>query len=135
MFPLGCPVLSVLDLAWHPKKEKTLKFSFKAPEKTRSFPFFPAPYLAPVRGLSGEGNGTPLQYSYLGNPMDQGAWEATVHGVAKSRTRLSDFTFYFHALEDNGNPLQCSCLENPRDGSLVDCCLRGCTESDMTKAT
>ena len=42
--------------------------------------------------MSGEGNGNPLQYLYLENPMDQGAWWATVHGVAKSRTRLSDFT-------------------------------------------
>ncbi len=40
----------------------------------------------------GEGNGNPLQYSCLENPMDGGAWWATVHGVAKSRTRLSDFT-------------------------------------------
>ena len=50
---------------------------------------------------SGEGNGTPLQYSCLENPMDGGAWWAAVHGVAKSRTQLSDFTFtfYFHALE------------------------------------
>ena len=40
----------------------------------------------------GEGNGNPLQYSCLGNPMDGGAWWATVHWVAKSRTRLSDFT-------------------------------------------
>ena len=48
-----------------------------------------------------EGNGTPLQYSCLENPMDRGAWKAAVHGVAKSRTRLSDFTFtfHFHALE------------------------------------
>ena len=45
---------------------------------------------------SGEGNGTPLQYSCLENPMDQGAWWAAVHGVTKSRTRLSDFTFTFH---------------------------------------
>ena len=46
-------------------------------------------------------NGTPLQYSCLENPMDGGAWGATVHGVAKSQTRLSDFTFtfHFHALE------------------------------------
>ena len=44
----------------------------------------------------GEGNGTPLQYSCLENPMDGGAWEAAVHGVAKSWTRLSDFTFTFH---------------------------------------
>jgi len=49
----------------------------------------------------GEGNGTPLQYSCLENPMDGGAWWAAVHGVAKNRTRLSDFTFtfHFHALE------------------------------------
>ena len=46
-------------------------------------------------------NGTPLQYSCLENPMDGGAWWAAVHEVAKSRTRLSDFsfTFHFHALE------------------------------------
>ena len=47
------------------------------------------------------GNGTPLQGSCLETPMDGGAWWAAVHGVAKSRTRLSDFTFtfHFHALE------------------------------------
>ena len=51
--------------------------------------------------LLGEGNGNPLQYSRLENPMDGGAWWAAVHGVTKSRTRLSDFifTFHFHALE------------------------------------
>ena len=46
----------------------------------------------------GEGNGNPLQYSCLENPMDRGAWWATVHGVAKSRTRLSNFTLYTHIL-------------------------------------
>ena len=51
--------------------------------------------------LHGVGNGTPLQYSCLENPMDRGAWWAAVYGVAKSWTRLSDFTFtfHFHALE------------------------------------
>ena len=44
----------------------------------------------------GEGDGTPLQYSCLENPMGGGAWKAAVHGVAKSQTRLSDFTFTFH---------------------------------------
>ena len=44
----------------------------------------------------GEGNGTPLQYSCLENPMDGEAWWAAVHGVARSRTRLSYFTFTFH---------------------------------------
>ena len=49
----------------------------------------------------GEGNGTPLQYSCLENPMDGGAWQAAVQRVAKSPTRLSNFTFtfHFHALE------------------------------------
>ena len=46
--------------------------------------------------LAGEGDGTPLQYSCLENPMDGGAWQAVVHGVAKSRTQLSDFAFTFH---------------------------------------
>ena len=52
-------------------------------------------------GWTREGNGTPLQYSCLENPMDGGAWWAAVHGVAKSRTQLSNFTFTFrfHALE------------------------------------
>ena len=45
---------------------------------------------------TGEGNGTPLQYSCLENPMDREAWRAAVHGVAKSQTQLSDFTFTFH---------------------------------------
>ena len=51
--------------------------------------------------ICGEGNGTPLQYSCLENPTDGGAWWAAIHGVTKSRTRLSDFTFTFpfHALE------------------------------------
>ena len=44
----------------------------------------------------GEGNGTPLQYFCLENPMNGGACFAAVHGVARSRTRLSDFTFTFH---------------------------------------
>ena len=44
----------------------------------------------------GEGNGIPLQYSCLENPMGGGAWKAAVHGVAEGWTRLSDFTFTFH---------------------------------------
>ena len=66
----------------------------------------------------GEGNGTPLQYCCLENPMNGGAWWAIVHGVAKSDTtdRLH-FHFPFSCIgEGNGNPLQCSCLENPMDG-------------------
>ena len=65
-----------------------------------------AGYLAllPELGRSpGEGNSHPLQYSCLENPMDRGASQATVHGVAKSQTRLSDFTFtFFHACYNCG---------------------------------
>ena len=136
--------------------------------------------------MYGEADGTLLQYCCLENPMDGGAWWAAVHGVAKSWTRPSDFTFTFTLMlfkaqvrEGNGNPLQHSCLENPMDGgawwaavhgvakswtrlseftfthwrrkwqptpvflpgesqgrgSLVGCCLWSRTESDMTEAT
>ena len=69
------------------------------PAPYSSFP--PAVYLTHGSVYIGEGNGTPLQYSCLENPMDRGAWWAAVHGVDKSQTRLSDFTFtfHFHALE------------------------------------
>ena len=82
----------------------------------------------------GEGDGTPLQYSCLENPMDGGAWWAAVHGVARSQTRLSDFTFTFHFSlscigEGNGNPLQYSCLENPRDGGAWLAAIYGVTQS------
>ena len=82
--------------------------------------------------IVGEGNGTPLQYSCLENPVDGGAWWAAVHGVTKSRTRLSDFpfTFHFYALEGgNGNPFQFSCLENPRDGGAWWAAIYGVAQS------
>ena len=63
----------------------------------------------------GEGNGNPLQYSCLENPVDRGAWWAAVHRVAQSRTRLKRLSMHACTGEGNGNPLQYSCLENPRD--------------------
>ena len=59
------------------------------------------PYSSLLTSMYGEGNGTPLQYSCLANPMDGGAWWAAAHGVARSQTRLRDFTFtfHFHALQ------------------------------------
>ena len=80
---------------------------------------------------SREGNGTPLQYSCLENPMDGGAWWAAIHGVAKSRTRLSDFTFtfHFHALEKEMATHLCFCLEKPRDGGVWWAAVYGVTQS------
>ena len=60
------------------------------------------PGLIPGSGRSlGEGNGSPPQYSCLENQMDGGAWQATVHGLAKSRTRLSDFIFNANTLKNH----------------------------------
>ena len=82
-------------------------------------------------GSDGEGDGTPFQYSCLENPMDGGAWWAAVHGVMKSQTQLSDFTFtsHFDALEKVMGSLQCSCLENPRDGGAWWAAIYGVTLS------
>ena len=63
----------------------------------------------------GEGNGNPLQYSCLENPVDRGAWWATVHGVTQSQTWLKRLSMHACIGEGNGNPLQCACLEDPRD--------------------
>ena len=81
--------------------------------------------MIPGSGRSpGEGNGNPLQYSCLENPMDRGAWWATVHGVAKSRTRLSDFTLLLtqmthQLLEERGSKTSQSSLVGVTQGWLL----------------
>ena len=85
-----------------------------------------------------EGNGTPLQYSCLKNPMDRGAWWAAVHGVVKSQTRLSDslslFTFMHWRRKWQPTPVFLP-GESQGRGGLVGCRLWGHTESDTTEAT
>ena len=84
----------------------------------------------------GEGNGTPLQYSCLEHPMGGGAWWAAVHGVAKSLTRLSDFTFTFMHWRRKWQPTPVFLPgESQGQGSLVGCRLWGRTGSDTTEAT
>ena len=87
-------------------------------------------------GIKGEGNGTPLQYYCLENPMDGGAWWAAVHGVANSQTRLSDFTFTFMRWIRKWQPTPVF-LPGESQGwrSLESCRLWGHTESDTTEAT
>ena len=71
-----------------------------------------------LEGFPGGGDGTPLQYSCLENPMDRGAWWAAIHGVAKSRTRLNDFTFTFHFMHwrRNGQPTRVLAWRIPETG-------------------
>ena len=89
-----------------------------------------------LRANSGEGNGNPLQYSCLENPMDGGAWQAAVHEVAKSRTRLSDFTFTFMHWRRKWQPTPVFLPgESQGRGSLVGCHVWGCTDSDTTEVT
>ena len=85
-----------------------------------------------------EGNGTPLQYSCLENPMDRGALWAAVHGVAKSQTGLSDFTFtfHFHALEkEMATHSSVLAWRIPGMGEPVGCRLWGRIESNTTEVT
>ena len=84
----------------------------------------------------GEGNGKPLQYSCLENPMDGGAWWAIVHGVTTSWLRLSDFTFTFMQWRRKWQPTPVFLSgESQEWQSLVGCCLWGRTESDTTDVT
>ena len=91
--------------------------------------------------IFGEGNGSPLQYSCLENPLDGGARWATIHGVAESWTRLSDFTFTFHchALEretaTHSSVLVWRILRTAEDGRAWWAAVYGVAESDTTEAT
>ena len=73
------------------KEDKRLYLGFSGGSVVKNLP---AMQETPGLGRSPrEGNGNPLQHSCLGNPMDRGAWWAKVHGVTKSLTQLSNFTF------------------------------------------
>ena len=85
-------------------------------------------YLVEVKYTAREGNGTPLQYSCLENPMDGGAWRAAVHGVARSWTRLSDF----RRMQWHPTPVLLP-GNSHRRRSLVGCSPWGREESDTTE--
>ena len=114
-----------------------LDWGTKIPQDAWHAPL-PSPIKSSVTQPSGEGNGTPLQYSCLENPMDGGAWWAAVHGVMKSQTLTERLHFHFSLScigEGNGNPLQCSCQENPRDGGAWWGAVYGVAQSRTTEVT
>ena len=115
----GWPQRSLwLTLTARPVPDRSLPLRFAAPVQSRAghdyqclgsalapprvedplaFPAYNTGDLVSIPELErspGEGKGNPLQYSCLENPLDRGAWQATVHGVAKSQTQLNDFTFF-----------------------------------------
>ena len=127
-------------------KQKPLAFLYTNKEKTEreikeTIPFTIAMKRIKYLGIylpNGEGNGTPLQHSCLENPMDGGACWAALHGVTKSQTRLSNFTFafHFHALEKematHSSVLAWRIPGMAEPGGLPS---MGHTESDTTEAT
>ena len=114
------------DLQFHVSQEESLvKPAQYAPIHCSSCSFLLPPSLNPFFFFlflfchtlpTGVGNGNPLQYSCLENPVDRGAWWAAVHGVAKNRTWLKQLSMPACIGEGNGNPPQDPCLENCRDG-------------------
>ena len=91
----------------------------------------------PANLLHREGDGTPLQYSCLENPMHRRAWKAAVHRVAKNQTRLSDFTFTFHFLHAGAlgwRPVLVSSLMGPWSRSHGDVLLR-CNRHSLLAAS
>ena len=89
--------------------------------------YFPTIHCA--SGATGEGNGSPLQYSCLENPVDRGAWWAAVHRVTQSQTWLKRLSMHACIGKGNGNSLQCSCLENPMGGGAWRAAVCGVTQS------
>ena len=86
--------------------------------------------LIPGSGRSpGGGNGNPLQYSCLKNPVDRGPWQAALHRVTQSWTQLKRLSMHACTGEGNGNPLQYSCLKNPRDREAWWATVYGVTQS------
>ena len=129
------------SLGWEVGEERSIHFHGTPSWASRLYrldenagPSSPAVF-SELMHLVREGNGSPLQDSCLENPMDGGAWWAAVHGVAKSPTRLNDFTFtfHFHALETKMETH--SSVPACRIPGTLGCRLWGRTGSDTTEAT
>ena len=90
-----CELHSWILIKPETETEKILKYLIHLKKKNNKPVIYNAVLLNTAIVSNGEDNGSPLQYSCLENPMDGGVWWAAVHGVVKSRTRLSDFTFTY----------------------------------------
>ena len=138
---LQFPLVSLKCRTNHLRRQCSEEFSLRTENAissvTQLCPTLCDPMNCSTPGLPiGEGNGNPLQYSCLENPKDGGAWWALVHGVAMSRTRLSDFTFTFMHWRRKWQPTPVFLPgESQGRGSLVGCRLWGHTESDTTEVT
>ena len=143
------PLWFILRIEWTSEKTiqsrsgahkiRRVQSDFSIPLMRESFLFKRQPrgFLTKSSNSDGEGNGTPLQYSCLKNPMDKGAWLAAIHGIAKSHTRLSAFTltFHFHALKkEMATHSSVLAWRIPGMESLVGCHLWGHTDSDTIEA-
>ena len=107
----------------------TMFFSVYMPRSRITGSYGSSIFKEPPHWSPGEGNGNPLQYSCLENPMDRGAWWAAVHGVTQSRTRLKWLSMHACIGERNGSPLHYSWLENPRDRGAWWAAICGVTQS------